>query len=108
MRIILPKSKFNFGDRVRVKVVETGCEDFEGNIYAIGWKSVFGHIEYDIIEDSGQRSGGYTDEWLTLVTALPRPVTMSDPDYVPAEMAGAVRLDLIGSENGKATTETRI
>ena len=61
----IPKAEHHIGDAVTVAIEEAGCPpSFDARVCGIQINR-HGQIEYEVVEDNGARSDGYTERWLT-------------------------------------------
>lgn len=74
----IPKTQFNVGDKVIVKVVEAGCQDFPAVVVGVRLDKA-GDPDYTVRDKDGWESDGYTDSWLT---------AMPDEEEEPLKLFG--------------------
>tara|TARA_B110000495_G_scaffold203492_1_gene227459 strand:- start:2974 stop:3732 length:759 start_codon:yes stop_codon:yes gene_type:complete len=60
---MIPKAKYNVGDRV-IAIAEDG-ESFPATIRRAWWDMILKRMDYEVQEENGAKSDGYTDEMLS-------------------------------------------
>jgi hypothetical protein len=59
----IPKAKYTVGDSVMVKCDQVGL--FPATVTRVWWDNYRLHMDYEVMEEGGIKTDGYTEDWLS-------------------------------------------